>query len=671
MRKSRNNIDRFSLWKVKPHGIAVDDYRREQLTTMLNQAAHYFGLKERELLVLPKIMTFAEAVKYCGQQIGIKAVVHRENELMLPLIARDKKRDDAVLLLPHHNVYVVMSDDAERITASECQQRFDEMIELRPFSKPFAHLEILLRTLLSFVPRIAIGVLSVLLALFFIAFIFACFFLQTELGEVNRDIIVVGALSMALAMVVLLKAADAIVTKNYGLCAAWLFDNVYRRYLQNSESLLARTSVHDVEFLIANVHQCLKRWFIITPRLILVLAYIGLATLVLFGQSTVLGLSFLVINGGVILSVWILRQNAFGKRRLWQIARTDLFHTLDFYQSSRSQLFGLDLSERASLHLARAYEQAYRAKEDAQQTLIMDAVYFLVPCGLFLSASVVMSLASPTIDLLPAMLTIVLVLSYALVFVGEKAHDAMGFGFDASVMNEINSWPKQSTHAHVEPVQQEGAIELASISFGYEGNPYPIFRDFSLTIDAKDYVLITGPSGSGKTTLLKILAGLNHPHRGEILFDGQDVRALNQTTLRNSFGVVFDHADIFVGSIYHNILCGRSLADDAVKRLLLSHEVFDALLDLPMALETYIIERGKNISRLERCAILLARALVHQPKFLFLDEIFSGLSLRDQIVVGDFLSGLAITRIITTQAALTFIKSNKTVLLPTPSSRVL
>jgi ABC-type molybdenum transport system ATPase subunit/photorepair protein PhrA len=77
-----------------------------------------------------------------------------------------------------------------------------------------------------------------------------------------------------------------------------------------------------------------------------------------------------------------------------------------------------------------------------------------------------------------------------------------------------------------------------------------------------------------------------------------------------------------------------------------SHEIFDSLLDLPMGLMTYMFWHGKNVSRLERTIILLARAMVHEPILLFLDDIFIGLSADQQAVLCNYLASLSITRLL-------------------------
>ncbi|HXW53138.1 MAG TPA: ATP-binding cassette domain-containing protein, partial [Myxococcota bacterium] len=204
-----------------------------------------------------------------------------------------------------------------------------------------------------------------------------------------------------------------------------------------------------------------------------------------------------------------------------------------------------------------------------------------------------------------------------------------------------------SSNTHVEPVNLRGAIELVNVSFSYADASELVVKNYSAIFSAEKFYIIYGPSGVGKTTMLRLLMGDLSPIMGEVVIDGQDVRSLNQESLRKRFGVVFEAAHLFAGSVYDNILCGREQQKGNLKKLLLSHAIFDHLIDLPMGVETYIFSQGKNLSRLEYAIVLLARALVHEPIFLFMDDFLTGLGPKQQASILGYLSSLKITRILT------------------------
>jgi ATP-binding cassette subfamily C protein len=192
----------------------------------------------------------------------------------------------------------------------------------------------------------------------------------------------------------------------------------------------------------------------------------------------------------------------------------------------------------------------------------------------------------------------------------------------------------------------QGNIEVHDVSFAYAKSSALIIKNASINFSAGKLYLLCGPSGSGKSTLLKLLMTQEIAPAGQIIFDGQDVRSLELDELRKNFGVIKQDSSVFSGSIRANILCGRDISHAHLEDLLLSHEIYDVILDLPMGLETYVFDNATNISRLQLVIILLARALVHKPKILFLDEIFKGLNLEQQAIMSKYLYDLNITRII-------------------------
>lgn len=196
------------------------------------------------------------------------------------------------------------------------------------------------------------------------------------------------------------------------------------------------------------------------------------------------------------------------------------------------------------------------------------------------------------------------------------------------------------------PVHFNGTIELLNVSFSYAESSMAIIKNANLVIEAGRYYQILGNSGTGKSTLLKLMTGQVFPTHGQVLFDGQDVRSLKLDALRSHFGIVSQENHIFAGSIYENIVCGRMISQKVIERLLLSHEIFDLILDLPMALQTYVFLRAPNLSRAQIVVILIARALAHDPKIIFMDEIFKGIDAHEQKIISDFLASLPITRII-------------------------
>jgi len=156
---------------------------------------------------------------------------------------------------------------------------------------------------------------------------------------------------------------------------------------------------------------------------------------------------------------------------------------------------------------------------------------------------------------------------------------------------------------------------------------FAALKDVSLTVPAGELVALLGPSGSGKTTLLRVIAGLEIPDQGTILFDGQDAAARSARDRR--IGFVFQHYALFRHmTVFENVAFGlrvkprheRPSASEIAKRV---HELL-ALVQLERLAARY----PSQLSGGQRQRVALARALAVQPKVLLLDEPFGALDAK-------------------------------------------
>ena len=127
---------------------------------------------------------------------------------------------------------------------------------------------------------------------------------------------------------------------------------------------------------------------------------------------------------------------------------------------------------------------------------------------------------------------------------------------------------------------------------------------------------LLGPSGSGKTTLLRILAGLDNPTQGTILYGNKPINDSNRDFLRQKATLVFQKSVFFDTTVYNNIAYGLKLGDYSKEEI--NRKVTDAL-DL-VRLEGVETRRAKKLSGGEQQRVSLARALVLDRELLLLDE---------------------------------------------------
>jgi ABC-type bacteriocin/lantibiotic exporter with double-glycine peptidase domain len=192
-----------------------------------------------------------------------------------------------------------------------------------------------------------------------------------------------------------------------------------------------------------------------------------------------------------------------------------------------------------------------------------------------------------------------------------------------------------------------GKVEFKQVSFRYDAQAPAVLRDITMTIGAGQKVALVGRSGSGKSTLAKLLLGLYLPGEGEILYDGIPLQRLDYRTLRRQFGAVLQDLFLFSGSVRQNIaLTDPGLPLEQVVKAARLAEVHDEIMKMPMGYETVVAEGGSALSGGQRQRLALARALVHQPAMLLMDEATSHLDVLTEQTIEDNLNALPLTRIV-------------------------
>jgi len=198
----------------------------------------------------------------------------------------------------------------------------------------------------------------------------------------------------------------------------------------------------------------------------------------------------------------------------------------------------------------------------------------------------------------------------------------------------------------LDPGELSGRIEVSQVSFGYVEGAEPTVRDLSLTIEPGEFVALVGPSGCGKTTLLKLLLGFEHPRTGGVLYDGRDLRRLDMRALRRQIGTVLQSDRLMPGTLFENILgvSGRPNEDawDAARQAGIAGEIED----MPMGMHTLLTDGGSTLSGGQIQRLLVARALIGDPRITFLDEATSALDNRSQAIVMESLARMAVTRVV-------------------------
>lgn len=193
----------------------------------------------------------------------------------------------------------------------------------------------------------------------------------------------------------------------------------------------------------------------------------------------------------------------------------------------------------------------------------------------------------------------------------------------------------------------KGKIELKNVSFRYNSNTENVIEDFSLKINPGEYVAIVGKSGSGKTTIARLLLGLETPTGGSIFYDGKDIQGIDKRSLRRKVGSVLQNSSLFQGDILSNILMtSTNLTIEDVQKAIRIADIADDIDEMPMGLFTMLTDGSKSVSGGQAQRILIARAVVNNPKVLIFDEATSALDNISQSKISNALELLNCTRIV-------------------------
>jgi ATP-binding cassette subfamily B protein len=178
-----------------------------------------------------------------------------------------------------------------------------------------------------------------------------------------------------------------------------------------------------------------------------------------------------------------------------------------------------------------------------------------------------------------------------------------------------------------------GEVRFDHVDFHYEPNRQILF-DVSFAIPAGRTVAVVGPSGSGKSTLARLLYRFYDVTGGRITIDGQDLRAVQQTSVRAAIAIVPQDTVLFNDSIEYNIAYGRPGATHeeivAAAQLAQIHEFVAAL---PDGYSTSVGERGLKLSGGEKQRVAIARAILKNPRILIFDEATSALDSRSEKLI--------------------------------------
>ena len=190
------------------------------------------------------------------------------------------------------------------------------------------------------------------------------------------------------------------------------------------------------------------------------------------------------------------------------------------------------------------------------------------------------------------------------------------------------------------PIFKDGlTVELEDVFYGVENREKLIIKKLSLILNTSSRILIQGESGAGKSSLLRLISGVIEPTSGHIYVNNLSLKSLQLNHYRSQLGLSMSEETPFEGSIKDNLVFGnKDIKEELIFEILNVVGLTSFLKEQPNGLETIIKPEGKQMSYTIAKKIILARAIIKQPKVMILEDPLDQFNLDETVKIIDYLT---------------------------------
>lgn len=233
--------------------------------------------------------------------------------------------------------------------------------------------------------------------------------------------------------------------------------------------------------------------------------------------------------------------------------------------------------------------------------------------------------------------------------------------------DRINAvFDQDNTLEHHDTAAKSNAfIEFDNVSLTYKNAGEKTLNDINFTAAKGDVIGIIGGTGSGKSSLVSLIPHFYDATNGTVYVDGQDVKSLDDTSLREKIGYVQQKAVLFKGTVRDNMKWGKKgAADDEIIEALKLAQIYDIIMDKG-GLDFEIAQNGTNLSGGQKQRLSVARALIRKPEILILDDSSSALDFATEARLREEIYSLSYnpTVFIVSQRASSVMSADKIIVL--------
>jgi ATP-binding cassette, subfamily B, multidrug efflux pump len=339
-----------------------------------------------------------------------------------------------------------------------------------------------------------------------------------------------------------------------------------------------------------------------------------------------------------LLSLSIYFVNNIIERRSEQIQRSQS-KLSTFVQEAFS---GIRVIKSFNRELDSIHKFEFESDEYKRQSLKLtrvQALFFPLIMGL-IGLSTILTIYAGSTEVISGNLSLGHIAEF-IIYVNLLTWPVTSLGYTSSLVQRaeasqkrINEFLKtESTLVSEKNLENEiqGKVEFKNVTFIYPDTGIMALKNISFTVNPGESLAIIGTTGSGKSTVATLIARLYDAREGEILIDDIPISHYNLNALRKQIGYVPQDVFLFSDTISNNIAFGLQTPDEEkITQAAKDADVFTNIISFPQGFSTRVGERGITLSGGQKQRVSIARAIVHEPKILMLDDALSAVDTKTE-----------------------------------------